>query len=357
MQITPNKNTYRLKGFTVILLFIAATAAILGNPSVSSKGAFEGLKLCSSVIIPSLFPFTAVALFFEKSGTLKWFGEKIEPFTFKIFGMNGSVFSAMILSLIGGYPVGAKIADSLNRSGSVSKEDAKLLLRYCVNPGPAFFISVIGADVLKSQKAGIILFIANLSACLLLNTVIFKRKSKKAEYFKPDPQTKIELTGAFVESVHDAAFVLMGICAWVTLFSSVCAILNSVMDNSYIFAVVSPLLEITFGSVQVAKIGVSPWLYSLLLSFGGLSTLCQVKQAAQSIDLSIFKIGFFRLVHGAVATVISFTLFKLFPITKEVISNGTEIIFSGFPMFLPSIALLIFAMLFLIFLKPKDLYN
>ena len=42
-------------------------------PSVQIKGAVNGLLICSDIIIPSLFPFTALALFLFSCGFTKYF--------------------------------------------------------------------------------------------------------------------------------------------------------------------------------------------------------------------------------------------------------------------------------------------
>lgn len=346
---------------SALIMFAVAAVTILKSPSAASSGAYEGLKICSSVVIPALFPFTVIAIFFQKSGALDWLGYKLNRLSNYILSINGTEFTVMLLSLLGGYPVGAKIADNLYSSHSLSKNEAMRLLRYCVNPSPAFFISVIGSSLLGSKKAGMILLFSNFFACILLAVIYSKitKTSKNKSQYETNLHVSIStkrlaLSDAFVQSVSEGAAVIISICAWVTLFAAISALIKTVITNTYFNAIISSFLEITFGSVEISKIGITPYMYSLLLSFGGLSTICQIKQAASKINPSFSFIIIYRIIHGAVATIISYFIFRLLPLTHEVISNSVEIRFEGFPLFLPSLALLTMAVVFLIYLKPES---
>lgn len=344
-----------------LALFASAAVAIFNSPSAASRGAYEGLKICSSIVIPALFPFTAAAVFFQKSGALDWLGYKLNKPSQFILGVSGTEFTAIIISLLGGYPVGAKIADCLYSSHSINKKQAMRLLKFCINPSPAFFISVIGTSLLGSKKAGIILLLSNLIACMLLGFIYGKATKRHQSNADNENHSNISaspkqlaLSDALVQSVSEAANIIISICAWVTLFSSVSALIKTLISDTYLNAVISSILEITFGSVEISKIGIMPYMYSLLLSFGGLSTICQIKQASKNINPSFSFIIIHRIIHGAIATVISYLLFYFSPITYEAISNSVEIQFEGFPMFLPSLALLAMAVVFLIYLKPNQ---
>lgn len=159
-----------------LFIFIITAAAFLIYPGIFSKGASEGVKVCASVIIPSLFPFTVASIFIHKSGGIMWIGKKLDRFSRAVFGINGAEFTVVIISLIGGYPIGAKIADSMYRNSEISKDSAEKLILFSVNASPAFFVSTVGINLLGSQRAGIILFISNLIATLLLTAVNNRKK-------------------------------------------------------------------------------------------------------------------------------------------------------------------------------------
>lgn len=352
MQHTNAKNFDNLSGVFGFTLFIAAASAILGFPSVTSLGAFEGLKISSNIIIPALFPFTVMSLFLVKSGGLFIIGQKANPLTQKMLGIGGTEFAVIIISLLGGYPVGAKIINELKSTKQIDSFCAKNLLKYCANPSPAFFINIVGINILGSKTAGIILLISNAITCMVLNIINFKFTGQQKQNAK-NKYKKMPLSAAFVESVTEGAKIIIGISAFVVLFSSIAAVAKSVIKNSVFYSLLCPFLEISFGITEVANISVLPAFYSFLLCFGGLSTICQIKQAAGGIKVGFGFIILHRIIHGIAALGLSFLLFKLFPVAKETISNGVNVNLGQMPLFLPSVALIIFAVVFLLFIDGQ----
>lgn len=345
------KNT-GLKG--CVLFFIAAIC-ILSFPSHTSAGALSGLKICSSVIIPALFPFTVCSVFFQKSGGLLWLGNKLDKFTTKLLKLSGTEFSVIFLSLIGGYPIGAKIIDELYLKGDLDIISAKRLLKFSVNPSPAFFISVVGMNIFKSFSVGLILFVSNLLACFTLN-YLFKSKNKPKYISRKSNTIQGEnFSDCFVKSVISGAEITINICSFVTLFSAIAQILKTSPIGPIIYSYLCPFLEISFGISEISKLGIPTHFYGFLLSFGGISTICQVKQAANNIKPSFLFLFFYRIIHGVLSALIALVTFKIFPLHNEVFSNVAEVKFTEYPLFIPSVMLIIFSVMFLMFLSsPKQ---
>lgn len=90
-----------------------------------SKGAENGIGLCLSTLVPSLFPFMVLASYITESGLAEKIGRHLSWLTKPIFGLDGCFASAIILSLVGGYPVGAKTVNSLYKKGAASESECK----------------------------------------------------------------------------------------------------------------------------------------------------------------------------------------------------------------------------------------
>lgn len=341
------------EGLMGCIIFFISAICILSFTSATSKGALQGLKISSNIIIPSLFPFTVISVFLQKSGGLLWVSKKINKITYTFFKLNGTEFSVILISLLGGYPIGSKIIDELYKSRQINYKTAKKLLRFCVNPSPAFFISVVGINILNNKLVGWILLTSNTIACVVLNLLFNNSKKSKNDYSQTDYIQSISLSDAFVESVFSGAQIIISICAWVTLFSAIAEILKPLFLSHSQLVLLCPLLEISFGINEIGKTGIPAFLYSFLLSFGGFSTICQVKQSAEKLCPSFIYIFLNRIIHGATATIISFILFRIFPISSEVFSNGADIRPAEYTLFIPSVMLIVFSVLFLMFLSQK----
>ena len=340
-------------GLAGCILFFVAALCILGCSSATSKGAVNGLKISSAVIIPSLFPFTVCSVFFQKCGGLLWLSNKLDKFTDLIFKISGTEFSVILLSLLGGYPIGAKIADELYASGILDKQTAKRLLRFSVNPSPAFFISMVGMNIFKNTSVGILLFVSNLLACFILNFLSIC-KNKKPKALRTIPFKNENLSDALVKSVQSGAEIIINICAFVILFSAISEILKAMTINLKVYSFICPFLEISFGINEITKVGIPTHFYGFLLTFGGISTICQIKQSSKNINPSFFYILFYRIIHGLATLVISLILFKIFPLSSDVFSSTANIKLAEYPIFAPSVMLIIFSVLFLMFVSnPK----
>lgn len=298
-----------------LLSLITAAAFIIlviTNPKVCTAGAAKGLLLSGRVIIPSLFPFTACVLFIMRSGGLSLLGFTA-PFSKRVFHLSPEQFSLMLLSFTGGYPVGAKLLNEAVKSGRLTKENAGIMLNYCVNAGPAFIVLAVGGGILGSKKIGYILLVSHIAASLILS-VIF------GFFIKDDnipPKNVAENFGAadnFVSAVSDAASAVFSVCAYVILFSSVNEYMNLVSEKILFLKWVAPLLEVTNAVTGMRNI----LIIAFLLGFAGVSVWCQILSMGKLIKINFAAFALSRAVHGLLSAVITAFILKAFGIAVTV---------------------------------------
>ena len=68
---------------------------------------------------------------------------------FRLPGCAGS--AALLLGLVGGYPIGARTAAELYASGDLTRQEAERLLTFCNNSNPVFLISVLGCGRVRQR--------------------------------------------------------------------------------------------------------------------------------------------------------------------------------------------------------------
>ena len=89
--------------------------------------------------------------------------------------------------------------------------------------GPAFVISVTGSGLLGSVQTGIILFISQLSAALVLGILVglFARgEEAPAEARGGASSASMPVSSALVEAASDGASSMISMCSFVILFSA-----------------------------------------------------------------------------------------------------------------------------------------
>ena len=285
---------------------------VITNPKVCTEGAVKGLLLSGRVIIPSLFPFTACVLFIMKSGGLSLL-DFANPFTKRVFRLSPQQFSLMLLSFIGGYPVGGKLLNEAVKSGKISKENAGIMLNYCVNAGPAFIVLAVGGGILGSKKIGYLLLLAHIISSLILS-LVFGHFIKNDNTDSENTAESFSPADNFVVSVCEAASAIFSVCAYVILFSTVNEYMNCLSEKISVLKYISPLLEVTNAVTGMRNIVI----IAFLLGFAGVSVWCQILSMGKLIKINFAVFTLSRTAHGVLSAVITALLLKAFGIAVTV---------------------------------------
>ncbi len=300
-----------LKRFFLMLpaaAILLLAALLLRDPAACKEGAAQGLALCGEVIIPSLFAFTACVLFLFKSGVLSCL-RFADFLTKRIFHLPADLFALVLFSMVGGYPIGAKLLNEATAEKRLSPENAGLLLGCTVNAGPAFILLAVGKGMLGSGKLGRVLLCSHLLAAFLLCLLIgFFLRPQTAR--PPKQSAPLSPADCFVEAVGGAASALLSICAYVLFFSTLIALIRKPARSIPALQTLSCFLEITCGLRLTRNL---PFL-SFLLGFAGISVWCQVFSIGKQIRIQIGYFAAMRCLHGALSAGITFLLLQLFHI-------------------------------------------
>lgn len=333
--------------FACVICFLAFL--LMMKPEICKQGVSSAIILCGQVLIPSLFPFSVCVLFIMKSGVLEKISF-ISAFTEKIFGLSAQLFSIMVLSALGGYPIGAKLIDQAVQKGVISPSQGGQMLNYCVNAGPAFIIAAVGSGILGLKPAGYILLAAHISASVVI--CIFSRIRYGKIYSRDcSSDSKISCADNFVESACEASSITTNICGFVILFSAVTAYIEYFSDRFDFMRRLLFITEVTTAVTRTRNI----YLISFLLGFSCVCIWCQILSVGRHIDINIPKFIAFRILHGIISAVFTAGLIKIFRISLPTFSSGQD--FSSAPSVSGiqlSAALLIMGIVFIISLMSRS---
>lgn len=306
----------RRAGFLLWLLLFAAGLLLCGREV--SAAVVESLTLCTQVLLPALFPFFVLSGWLAASGSAAALAPLLQRPMGKLFHLSGACAPALLLGLVGGYPVGTNAAVQLYRAGQCSREDALSLLRFCNNAGPAFLISALGCGMLGDPRAGALLYGAQVLSALLIG-VLFRRKSSavKPDCITAESQPAFSLS-ALLETVRSAFAAFQNVCAFVLFFSVMKRLLFQLpllRQGGLPSALLSGLLEVTGGLSSLAALPL-PWQLLLpccafLAGFGGLSVTLQSASLLLEAGLPCRDHVVFKLLQGALAAGIAFLLARL----------------------------------------------
>ena len=103
-----------------LFLSLALFAAFLLCPTACADGVREGLSLAAAQALPALFPFFVVSGLLVRCDTARLSPLLAKPLA-RLYGLPPEAAPALVLGLIGGYPVGAATACALLSKGVLSR--------------------------------------------------------------------------------------------------------------------------------------------------------------------------------------------------------------------------------------------
>ena len=211
---------------------------------------------------------------------------------------------------------GCELLADIGTNGEIAlwRGDRRELTIASVAAGPAFVTGTVGAAMLGSRAAGWLLFGA--LTCANLTIGILLRFTDEEPSVLAPRVVKQPFARSFCESVADAGGSMLPLCAWVLLFSGICAVLERTPPGMS-----TPLicvLEVTNGCRMAAENGLSLPVLAAILGFGGLSVHCQILSDVTACGVRLSRFWAFRVVCGALAAVYCAGLLRLFPQAQTV---------------------------------------
>jgi len=295
---------------------LAAGAGLLGGGAACAGGVRQGLALCGGTLVPALFPFMALAGVLGRSGAQRAFARLTGPLCRRWLRLPEALGPVMLMSFVGGYPVGARMLSGMLARGEVTREDARRCLLFCISPAPSFAAAAVGQGVLGSARAGAVVYACHLGTALLLGRWHARRSPLPPSGANRGLQT-LPWAAALVEGVQGAVEGMLSICGFVLLFSALLGLLEGLgapaaagallhrlsgglLSPQAGAAACSGVLEITCGVFACRGLG---WgelclLLPFLVSFGSLSVLCQVSACLRGRGIGMGPVLRGRMAHG-----------------------------------------------------------
>lgn len=332
-----NKIVYVLAG----LLAGAGCIIMMMFPAMALHSAQKGVYLWASSVLPALLPFFICANFMIALGLPAVFGRFFESSFRKIFGAPGVSAFIFSISITSGYPMGAKLIGDLGRRKEITTDDAKRILTFCSTSGPLFMLGAVGAGMLGSTAAGVVIAVSHYLGALLNG--LFYRLFYALQI--PSPKScvkynkihtrmhlpKENLLDIFTESILSSFKALGVICGYIVLFTlatdfmQFTGVLNY-LDTSYGKSLAKGFLEMTVGCNSVAlaediDLTIKCVVCSILISWGGVSILAQSMSMLNGLNISVWYYAYIKLTHALISGYVAWVIAP-FILNLEAINTG-----------------------------------
>ncbi len=313
--------------FILIMIICAA-----GFTKQCTKGALNGIYFCAEVLVPSIFPFMVISSFVVKSGISAMLGKYLERITRALFGLSGKCGTVILLSVIGGYPVGARGLAQLCEQGEIDRESARKAAYFAVGAGPGFLLSFVGVRLLNSFEVGACILASQVISVIILgiaNKYIFRKNS--AYIFNTELKNKYSsLSDAVVESTVSSTYGILEMCGMVVAFSAVGNVARSLIESGSARKYVDILLEVTSACNTLTQ-EKNIILIAFSVGFAGLCVHFQIFQSLKNIRINKTLFFVYRIIQGLITALFTYIFIRAFGVTLPVFSNiqNTELSLSS----------------------------
>lgn len=318
------KIDYFQVAYVALLIFLISLIILLPQNSISSF--YDGVRLWATKVLPTLLPFFILTKLLSSTPLIPYLESKISPLTQKLYGVGGVAGFVYIMSIISGYPVGAKITSDLYGSGKITQSEARTITAFTSTSGPLFILGSVAVGMFGSTKMGVIILISHYLGALL-NGFLYRKKQKHTiSHNTSSSQESIALG----EAVYTSIIAVLNIGGFIALFYMIIALLSSLnifapivrlfellgVNQNISLGLLSGLCEVTSGEVLLSKASLSPPLATVLstaiISFGGLSIHAQAYSYLSKFDMPYHKFLLQKLTHSLLSTAICTILILIF---------------------------------------------
>lgn len=314
-RATPHK----WERLALALVFLFILLLLLKNPEIAITNMTSGLSLCAKTLIPSLFPFMVISEIMINSDAMSLPIPLLGRLSKKIFGVGSEGAAAALMGLLCGFPIGAKCASALWKSGKIDRDEYSRLLIISNNPSPAFMIGTVGESMFGERPFGIALYFISVLSALTVGAIyrLISRKTDSSTDLTPNSELPDSRTGVniFTGAVTASALSMLYVCAYVVFFSTLVGAAESVLPPSvpkWANALGIAFLELTGGMWRASGIeNYGKYIAAFAAGWSGLSVHFQIMSICANDGVS-FKPYFLAKLATGVLCFMLVGLFLLF---------------------------------------------
>lgn len=267
----------------IFLVFLVAISLILSFGKGFSSLTLEGISLWLTLILPAMFPYFFITAILSSINITSKIANKFSPLTKRFFNVSGGCGYAFFMSLIAGYPIGAKIVSDLREKGAINESEAIRASTFCSTSSPMFLISSVGTIMFKNTNFGLILLISSTLSAIIIGTIFshYNKNDKPSDFLFVSNQ---KLDNVLYESAYSSVISVLVVGAIITIFY----ILSSILFRFNLLSPIISLFALALGDFEMAK----ALSFGLIESTSGLKLLSTLSFNTLILPLSAFICGF-----------------------------------------------------------------
>ncbi|HSH36506.1 sporulation integral membrane protein YlbJ [Schnuerera sp.] len=330
--------------FLFIFVIVLILISIIKHPKLSLESAYEGLLTWGNIVVPSLFPFFVVSELLIASGFVNFISRLLEPLMKPLFNVPGAGAFSFSMSVVSGYPVGAKIVSNLRQNNLISQAEAERAICFSSTSGPLFMLGAVSIGMLNNPSAApLIIYPHYLGAITLAFLLRFYKKTtnnittekkeckiKKTNHKISILQKNISIGSILSDSVKNSINTITLIGGFMIFYSVLTELLFvSKFFNQFIYFInkivpleidrelfsgfIAGILEVTTGCKKIATVNTSLiykiTIINFLIGWSGFSIHSQALSFINKTDIQNRVYLFAKFLHGVFSSIYGIILY------------------------------------------------
>ncbi len=285
------KKNYKNRFINIILLFILVYYLLNNNLIIDNV--LDYSKLFLTRLFPVSFTFYIIIGLLIDYGIIEYINNSLHIKNINLF--------VYIISMINGYPSGAKYAKDLLDREIINLETANKILMFSHFPNPLFITSTL--NIIINNKT----INRNILLSLLLSNLIIMIIYSKKNYYTLNSNIINDFANNLIKEINNSfktIIIIYGTSLFFDLISSM--ILNIFKFRGINYVIVCGLFDLTKGiysSIIINNIFLRGLLILIFLSIGGISIHLQTKSILTNTKIK-YKYFFYGRIIGTILAII-----------------------------------------------------
>lgn len=285
-------------------------------PELLAKAAANGLYLWYHSVLPTLLPFGILSGIIIRTGMYDTVLERISPFLNGIYPLRAPLFYPLIAGYLFGFPLGSKLCADLYDLGKITKKEAVMVSCISNNFGPAFVMNYVLGALPEGVMPDWMFLVICYGTPLLLGRFLLFSASEDPSEKSPEkmPASRSEITLKIIDDgIMNGFTTMIKLAGYIMLFSIAADFVGHLpLPGTVLPGFLVGLLEITNGIYTVSG---TEWPADLqylsamaMVSFGGISGICQTASMLSKLRSGIRTYVIFKLLNAIAATLFTAAL-------------------------------------------------
>ena len=307
----------RIAAVLVPVCLLAAFFAFLALPARCLSYVSDGISLWAVSVLPAALPFLFLTGMLAQTPLFARLTCCLAPL-FRPFGVSGAGGGAALLSLLSGYPAGAKTVQQLCAQGRIPQEERLRCACLASTSGPAFLVGVAGTAMAGSPALGWLLFLSHVAGIFGISLLIGLPHRRHTSRIQQSAPAAVSPARALPETLASCVLSVLTVGGAVALFYAFGRMLTDALVPlalpEPLCALLAGLLEMTAGAARLlaSPTPLNAALTAFLVTFGGVCVLVQQWCFLDKTGISPGKFLLVKLCQAALAAAVCYPLALLF---------------------------------------------